>query len=139
MAIDAWTRAAVLMIWGNRCFYCGHDANQVDHIVARQKRGVDAAHNLVAACEDCNRCKKSLWLHPAHLEQALEAAQKLAPSVLALAFRLKTAELAAEHRLKYGSVPLRTGAPGHSMPARDLAAKAAEICHRYDVLTSKSG
>lgn len=45
------------------CFYCGGEANQVDHVVPMAKddsvaNAVDM-DNMVAACADCNRRKSS--------------------------------------------------------------------------------
>ena len=45
------------------CFYCGGEANQVDHVIPMAKddsvaNAVDM-DNMVAACADCNRRKSS--------------------------------------------------------------------------------
>ena len=32
------------------CYYCGQEANTVDHILPRKSGGLDAMDNLVAAC-----------------------------------------------------------------------------------------
>ena len=45
------------------CFYCGGEANQVDHVVpmasdSSVQNAVDM-NNMVAACADCNRRKSS--------------------------------------------------------------------------------
>jgi 5-methylcytosine-specific restriction endonuclease McrA len=40
------------------CFYCGGDANQVDHVVPISKQGdVMDMDNMVAACKRCNVSK----------------------------------------------------------------------------------
>jgi 5-methylcytosine-specific restriction endonuclease McrA len=40
------------------CFYCGGDANQVDHVVPISKMGdVMDMDNMVAACKRCNVAK----------------------------------------------------------------------------------
>ena len=45
------------------CFYCGGEANQVDHVVPIAKDASLASaidmDNLVAACADCNKRKSS--------------------------------------------------------------------------------
>ena len=40
------------------CYYCGQDANQVDHVVPISKQGdVMDMDNMVAACKRCNVSK----------------------------------------------------------------------------------
>lgn len=39
------------------CAYCGHEADTVDHIIAKNNGGEDIASNLVAACRKCNGLK----------------------------------------------------------------------------------
>lgn len=49
------------------CVYCGENADQVDHVVARKNGGTNDEHNLVAACKRCNLMKsdkKGLFLGP---------------------------------------------------------------------------
>lgn len=43
-------RARVLQRDGFTCYYCGADADTVDHILAVAKGGTDDMENLVAAC-----------------------------------------------------------------------------------------
>lgn len=40
------------------CAYCGDQANEVDHRIAKVKGGEDSLDNLVAACRRCNIQKK---------------------------------------------------------------------------------
>lgn len=40
------------------CAYCGDEANEVDHRIAKVKGGEDSLDNLVAACRRCNIQKK---------------------------------------------------------------------------------
>jgi len=39
------------------CFYCGQDADTVDHVLPRRLGGLDNEDNLVAACKRCNLAK----------------------------------------------------------------------------------
>ena len=39
------------------CFYCGQEANTVDHVIPRRLGGLDSDDNLVAACSRCNYSK----------------------------------------------------------------------------------
>lgn len=50
-------RAAILERDGYVCAYCGHEADTVDHIIAKNNGGEDIASNLVAACRRCNGLK----------------------------------------------------------------------------------
>jgi len=53
-------RLQVLARDGYTCFYCGQDANTVDHVISI-KHGGDPVNmdNLVAACRRCNSSKGS--------------------------------------------------------------------------------
>ena len=44
------------------CAYCGTEATQVDHIIARNNGGTDDPSNLVAACAPCNNKKSDKYL-----------------------------------------------------------------------------
>jgi 5-methylcytosine-specific restriction endonuclease McrA len=44
------------------CGYCGAEATQVDHIIARANGGTDDPSNLVAACQPCNNRKSDKHL-----------------------------------------------------------------------------
>ena len=39
------------------CFYCGQEADTVDHVIPRRLQGTDSDDNLVAACRRCNFSK----------------------------------------------------------------------------------
>lgn len=143
MAIDAATRAATLFVWARKCFYCGREAECVDHVVPVKKGGADSPLNLVASCWGCNRTKDDLWLPLDVMTEALEAAKTLEPSVVHLAMIYKSSLQVAADRMNYGSAPLREGNPGrawnyrgvrHTQPARVLAAEAAAIARQFGVL-----
>ncbi len=46
------------------CAYCGGEANEVDHVIAKVSGGEDTHDNLVAACRRCNlaKGKKAVFL-----------------------------------------------------------------------------
>ena len=52
----AWRkrRKAVLLRDGYVCRWCGGEATEADHVVARAEGGTNAPGNLVAACRRCN-------------------------------------------------------------------------------------
>lgn len=39
------------------CVYCGRPAGEVDHVIPVAAGGTNTSHNLVAACQACNRRK----------------------------------------------------------------------------------
>ena len=41
------------------CFYCGGEADQVDHVIPKNHGGLDLPNNLVASCRRCNNAKGS--------------------------------------------------------------------------------
>jgi len=47
-------RLSVLDRDNHQCAYCGREATEVDHIIAKANGGTDDTHNLVAACKPCN-------------------------------------------------------------------------------------
>ena len=55
----AWakTRALVLERDHYICVYCGAEATQVDHVLAKANGGGDDLSNLVASCQPCNNRK----------------------------------------------------------------------------------
>ena len=143
MPVDKQTRAAVLHAWAGTCCYCGREATCVDHVVPINKNGTDAPHNLVACCTTCNDAKRELWLPLDVLEEALNAAQKLAAFVTEAATVYANSRKVAAGRVNYGSLPIREGAPGqalvqravrHRCPARILAAEAAQIARSFNAL-----
>lgn len=64
--LDRQTRFRVLHEAGFRCCYCGRGAPdvvlEVDHVRPRAHGGTNARENLVAACFDCNRGKRTTVL-----------------------------------------------------------------------------
>lgn len=52
----AWQalRLAVLKRDGYICNYCGNEATEADHVLAKDNGGKDEMDNLVAACKPCN-------------------------------------------------------------------------------------
>jgi 5-methylcytosine-specific restriction endonuclease McrA len=47
---------------GDHCHWCQHpfapdDLRTLDHVTPRSQRGRNALHNLVLACEPCNRAR----------------------------------------------------------------------------------
>lgn len=51
-------RLVILQRDGYECYYCGQDANTVDHLIPVAKGGSDDRENLVAACKRCNFSKQ---------------------------------------------------------------------------------
>ena len=51
-------RLRILNRDGRECYWCGMDANTVDHIIPVAKGGTDDPENLVAACRKCNFSKQ---------------------------------------------------------------------------------
>ena len=51
-------RLRILNRDGRECYWCGMEANTVDHIVPVAKGGTDDPENLVAACRKCNFSKQ---------------------------------------------------------------------------------
>jgi 5-methylcytosine-specific restriction endonuclease McrA len=54
MSVPEHVRRAVLFCHADRCFYCGREADTVDHIIAGDG---DDPTNLTAACHTCNSAK----------------------------------------------------------------------------------
>jgi 5-methylcytosine-specific restriction endonuclease McrA len=53
-------RLIVLSRDGYTCYYCGNDANTVDHIVAIKNGGDPISlENMIACCSKCNSSKGS--------------------------------------------------------------------------------
>lgn len=51
-------RSRILDRDGRMCFWCGCDADTVDHIIPVAKGGTDDPDNLVACCRRCNFSKR---------------------------------------------------------------------------------
>jgi 5-methylcytosine-specific restriction endonuclease McrA len=52
---------ARLAYFGNRCWICGVEADQVDHVKPLAKRGPHMLSNLRPICGWCNKSKKDAW------------------------------------------------------------------------------
>lgn len=52
------------------CYWCGADANTVDHIVPVAKGGQDVDENLVASCKKCNYSKQDKMPDEFQLQRA---------------------------------------------------------------------
>jgi hypothetical protein len=57
VAVNA-CRNDVMMKTKGLCFYCGEEANSVDHFIPLTSGGKDEIDNLVPACKSCNNSKK---------------------------------------------------------------------------------
>jgi 5-methylcytosine-specific restriction endonuclease McrA len=51
-------REKILNRDGFTCYYCGQEANTVDHIVPISKGGISVEDNMIAACTRCNSGKR---------------------------------------------------------------------------------
>jgi len=51
------SRRAVFVRDGNTCQYCGHRAENLDHVIPRSRGGTHTWENVVAACRSCNTRK----------------------------------------------------------------------------------
>ena len=56
------------------CFYCGHPADALDHVVPRSRGGTNHPSNLVPACHSCNSGKRARTIGEYRLAQARKAA-----------------------------------------------------------------
>lgn len=54
-----YRRATSEALHGLECFYCGDQAQSVDHIIARASGGPDHPDNLVPVCRSCNGQKSA--------------------------------------------------------------------------------
>lgn len=52
-------RIRILIRDSYTCAYCGEEANEVDHVIARKHGGSNHEENLVACCRRCNLMKGS--------------------------------------------------------------------------------
>lgn len=52
-------REKVLIRDAYTCYYCGQEANTVDHIIPVSKGGISSDDNLIAACQRCNGGKSN--------------------------------------------------------------------------------
>jgi len=51
-------REQILIRDGYTCYYCGQEANTVDHIIPISKGGISNDENMIAACNRCNSGKR---------------------------------------------------------------------------------
>lgn len=58
----ALNRRSVFARDGQRCQYCGAQAESIDHIVPKSRGGQHAWDNVVAACRRCNARKRDHFL-----------------------------------------------------------------------------
>lgn len=69
------TRLMILERDNYTCAYCGREATEVDHILAKANGGTDEPSNLVAACKPCNGLKsdkplvRTNWLNKTYLSR----------------------------------------------------------------------
>ncbi len=67
-------REKVLIRDAYTCYYCGQEANTVDHIIPISKGGISVEDNMIAACVRCNSGKRdriapgSFFVHQAYEE-----------------------------------------------------------------------
>lgn len=47
--------------WGNRCWLCGGEATEMDHVKPLTKGGAHMLCNLRPACRSCNARKRDTW------------------------------------------------------------------------------
>jgi 5-methylcytosine-specific restriction endonuclease McrA len=64
---------ARMSVWGGRCWICGDEANNVDHVKPLGKGGSHLLCNLRPACGECNRRKSAKWPFPLSSRGALVA------------------------------------------------------------------
>ncbi len=142
MAITTSLRASIIFAHGFKCFYCGHDADEVDHIVpySKSKEETDVPENLVAACKLCNNAKGQKWLPEEVLAEAKNAARHLAGFVVTAQKIFEGATEVGVSRIKYGSLPLCEGIKGIAYvtkakptirPARVIAKRSAAIVRKF--------
>lgn len=62
------SRRAVFVRDHHQCQYCGHPAENVDHILPRSRGGTHTWENVVAACKRCNTHKEDRLPHEAGLK-----------------------------------------------------------------------
>ena len=94
-------RRAVLFRHADRCFYCGREADTVDHIIAGDG---DDPTNLTAPCHTCNSAKSVRLLPDATLRKARAEAWMIAADVERLAAQYLLH--GAKRRTREGSTPI---------------------------------
>lgn len=61
--VEQW--AAKVAYWGNRCWMCGGEWSDMDHVKPISAGGADMLCNLRPACGPCNSSKNAKWPYPA--------------------------------------------------------------------------
>lgn len=56
------SRRAVFARDGHQCQYCGHTAENIDHVIPRSRGGAHTWDNVVASCRPCNARKEDRLL-----------------------------------------------------------------------------
>ena len=66
---DGTAEAAIAVLYGTPCYYCGDPGEHIDHKIPLVRGGSHTAVNLVSACASCNWAKRDktdeefiLWL-----------------------------------------------------------------------------
>lgn len=54
-----WKKQWQKAMYGKPCYFCGKQAQTVDHLTARSRGGRNTKNNLVSACHRCNNMKGS--------------------------------------------------------------------------------
>jgi 5-methylcytosine-specific restriction endonuclease McrA len=103
MGVPEHVRRAVLFFHADRCFYCGREADTVDHIIAGDG---DDPTNLTAACTTCNAAKSVRPLPDATLREARAEAWTIAADVTRLAEQYREILHGAKRRTREGSTPI---------------------------------
>lgn len=55
------------------CAICGHDGEEIHHIVPKSEGGNDTEHNLVLLCHDCHEKihnRQPIWIHGVPFSEA---------------------------------------------------------------------
>jgi 5-methylcytosine-specific restriction endonuclease McrA len=61
------SRRSIFVRDNHRCQYCGHPAENIDHVVPRSRGGEHVWENVVASCRRCNAQKEDRLLSETHL------------------------------------------------------------------------
>ena len=61
------SRRSIFVRDHHRCQYCGHPAENIDHVVPRSRGGEHVWENVVASCRRCNAQKEDRLLSETHL------------------------------------------------------------------------
>jgi 5-methylcytosine-specific restriction endonuclease McrA len=61
------SRRSIFVRDQHRCQYCGHPAENIDHVVPRSRGGEHVWENVVASCRRCNAQKEDRLLSETHL------------------------------------------------------------------------